>query len=440
MARTINIVIDKTSQYLDWTNSLANNLAGYMAKKGKEKVNVKVTNDVGSEKSTPLLVVLDDSILANQKLLKELQPHMENNSVLVLEPTMINHQIPSFFSVLKKFEFYLYDNLENSIVRTGHAKQGRLGAEYWAKLFDLSNALLNSSKEKNKASTVKIFIAETGIDLMMDRYNLMRDLRESGAEIYPRTPLSGDASKQEEEVKRILQEVDYSVHLFGSSFDEFESMKHCNLLASQIAIERSEGKNPLRRFVWLPLGLKLSEEKKLAYEQLKRDYDALHGAELIQAPLETLKTLIYNDISRSMDRNNEGGESFEDCVYVINEVAHASDAEKVEKELNALGVKTVRSAFDKDDMDILARHKRILRECAGCILFYPGNNPMWIKSTMDDIVKSPGYGRKTAYKSIGLISPKDIDGMNQRFDNYAHIDSSNKLNQDSLQTFVQRLS
>ena len=66
---------------------------------------------------------------------------------------------------------------------------------------------------------------------------------------------------------------------------------------------------------------------------------------------------------------------------------------------------------------------------------------MWIKSTMDDIVKSPGYGRKTAaYKSIGLISPKDIDGMNQRFDNYAHIDSSKKLNQDSLQTFVQRLS
>ena len=62
MARTINIVIDKTSQYLDWTNSLANNLAGYMAKKGKEKVNVKVTNGVGSEKSTPLLVVLDDSI------------------------------------------------------------------------------------------------------------------------------------------------------------------------------------------------------------------------------------------------------------------------------------------------------------------------------------------------------------------------------------------
>ena len=67
-------------------------------------------------------------------------------------------------------------------------------------------------------------------------------------------------------------------------------------------------------------------------------------------------------------------------------------------------------------------------------------DPAKVTYSMDDIVKSPGYGRKTAYKSIGLISPKDIDGMNQRFDNYAHIDSSKELNQDSLQTFAQRLS
>ena len=65
---------------------------------------------------------------------------------------------------------------------------------------------------------------------------------------------------------------------------------------------------------------------------------------------------------------------------------------------------------------------------------------MWIKSTMDDIVKSPGYGRKKAYQSIGLISPKDIKGMDQRFDNYSHIDINKKLNSDSLGTFIKRLS
>jgi len=339
----------------------------------------------------------------------------------------------------RKYEFYMYDAVEDTLLRTGHAKPGRLGAEYWAKLFDLSNSLYKAPEEKHTANA-KIFVAETGIDLMVQRDNLIRDLKESGSEIFPKKTLPGDQVKKEEAIKQILNEVNYSVHLFGSSFNEFESMKSHNLIASKISEDRSKGDNPLTRFVWIPLGLKLSEEKKLAYESLKRDYDALHGAELIQAPLETLKTLIYNEINRSASISDTGHESYGDCVYVINEIASDEDAAKVEKELNTLGVKTVRSAFDQDDMDILSRHKRILRECTGCILYYPGNNKMWIKSTMDDIVKSPGYGRKKAYRSIGLISPKDLKGLHQRFDNYSHIDINKKLNSDSLGTFIKRLS
>ena len=98
------------------------------------------------------------------------------------------------------------------------------------------------------------------------------------------------------------EQFDIKISRPRGSFDEFEAMKGHNSIASKIAEDRSAGNNPLARFVWIPLGLKLSEEKKLAYESLKRDYDALHGAELIQAPLETLKTLIYNEISSKAHR------------------------------------------------------------------------------------------------------------------------------------------
>ena len=440
MAEGIHILVDKKSPYLEWTEVMRQNLEGYIAKKSRVKAEIKIINgEPGALKSGKLLVVLDEAILANQKSLKSLQEYAEKNTFSVLEPMTINHDIPTFLSLNRKYEFYMYDAVEDTMLRTGHAKPGRLGAEYWAKLFDLSNSLYSGSEE-GRSANAKIFIADTGIDLMVQRDNLIRDLKESGAEIFPKTPLPGDPVKKEEAIKQILNEVNYSVHLFGASFDEFEAMKGHNSIASKIAEDRSKGKNPLSRFVWIPLGLKLSEEKKLAYESLKRDYEALHGAELIQAPLETLKTLIYNEIGRNNAAFDKGSESYEDCVYVINDVASNEDAGKVEKELNALGIKTVRSAFDQDDMDILSRHKRILRECSGCILYYPGNNKMWIKSTMDDIVKSPGYGRKKAYQSIGLISPKDIKGMNQRFDNYSHIDINKKLNSDSLGTFIKRLS
>ena len=99
-----------------------------------------------------------------------------------------------------------------------------------------------------------------------------------------------------------------------------------------------------------------------------------------------------------------------------------------------------RSVFDQDDMSILSRHKRILRECTGCLLYHPTSNKMWLKSTMDDIVKSPGYGRKQPYKSIGLMSKENGEGFKSRFDTYSFIDLNNKIDASTFDSFIKQLS
>jgi len=186
MAEGIHILVDKKSPYLEWTEVMRQNLEGYIAKKSRVKAEIKIINgEPGALKSGKLLVVLDEAILANQKSLKSLQEYAEKNTFSVLEPMTINHDIPTFLSLNRKYEFYMYDAVEDTMLRTGHAKPGRLGAEYWAKLFDLSNSLYSGSEE-GRSANAKISIADTGIDLMVQRDNLIRDLRESGAEIFPK--------------------------------------------------------------------------------------------------------------------------------------------------------------------------------------------------------------------------------------------------------------
>jgi len=440
MALDINILVEKNSNYFDWTTNIQNNLMGYVHKKLGHQPSVHVVHDLEKlDLNAVLLVVIDDELINNQKKVNALKQISSNQVIYLLEPMIIKHDLPAFFYTQKRYKFYVYDSIEESYSPTGHAKSGRLGAEYWSKLFDLSNSVM-AVGDKSSKSSIKIFVAETSKDQLVKRDNLIRDLKESGVEIYPDHPLSSDPEQRKQKLKEMLEMVDYSIHMFGASRKEFPELKAQNLIASGISKERMMTEKKLTRYIWMPVGLRLSEEQSLAFETFKRDLESMHGAELIQAPLETLKTLIYSEINRNANAANNGVNSFQDAVYIINEIANTEGAIEVEKQLNSKGVKTVRSVFDQDDMSILSRHKRILRECTGCLLYHPTSNKMWLKSTMDDIVKSPGYGRKQPYKSIGLMSKENGEGFKSRFDTYSFIDLNNKIDASTFDSFIKQLS
>lgn len=440
MALGINILVEKNSNYVDWTSKIKNNLIGYLDKKLGHKPTVNLIHDLKKlEVNTVLLVVIDNELINNQEKVNALKEICSKQVIYLLEPMLVKHELPAFFYTQKRYKFYLYDVVEDSYSPTGHAKSGRLGAEYWSKLFDLSNSVM-AHGSKSSTSNVKIFVADTSKDLLLMRDNLIRDLKESGIEIFPDYPLSSNQDQRKIQIKEMLEMVDYSIHMFGASQKEFLELQTQNSIASGVSKEREITENKLIRYIWTPVGLRLSEDQRLVFETFKRDQKSMHGAELIQAPLETLKTLVYSEISRNDSTMNNGLDSYQDAVYIINEIANAEGAAEVEKLLNSKGVKTVRSAFDQSDMAILSRHKQILRECIGCLLYHPSSNKMWLKSTMDDIVKSPGYGRKQPYKSIGLMSKESGGVFESRFATYSFIDLNNKIDASAFDSFVKQLS
>jgi hypothetical protein len=143
-----------------------------------------------------------------------------------------------------------------------------------------------------------IYLAETTFDLSDERDRVKRELQHKGYTVLPDKPLPLITGEFQNGVRSYLSQCQLSVHLIGENYGiipegEVASVVH---LQNELAAEHSAEASFLR-LIWIPLGLQARDPRQLEFIKfLQNDPEAQKGADVLQTPLEDLKTVIEDKL------------------------------------------------------------------------------------------------------------------------------------------------
>jgi TIR domain len=210
------------------------------------------------------------------------------------------------------YEFYEIDKTTQRPVAFGRELGRNRDQRYWSKLDDLAwdvkQVLSVINPRARIASGVSVFaraegtvyLAQTTRDLSGERDQIKRELQNRGYDILPDKELPFISPSYEEAVRECVGRAKLSVHLIGGSYGiipEGAGQRSIVRLQNEIAAERSRDE-AFPRLLWMPVGLTTREEAQAQFiENLRTDAATQKGAELLQTPLEELKSVIQTRLS-----------------------------------------------------------------------------------------------------------------------------------------------
>ena len=216
-------------------------------------------------------------------------------------------------------------------------------------------------------------------------------------------------------------------------------------IQNDLAIERAAS-GGFSRLVWLPPGLQVQDERqRKLIDTLRGDHRSSAKADLVERPLEDLRTLI-DAWSKKTDRPaRERTEAASDDgvstqLYLIYDQRDA-DAIGPWADFLFKHFEVIHPVFSGDEAEIREYHEDNLRNCDGVLMFFGAGNECWLRRKLREVQKSPGYGRTKPAPVIGvcLISPKTPEKERWRTHDAIVVPQWDGLSPDALAPFVARL-
>ncbi len=319
------------------------------------------------------------SIKRHQKIIllfgieKKQLPHFMNNSTVITYP-LSNIEGSSSVIQLKTTGDKL--ELNNSV-------------------FDLVHYLF----PKNNGSLSKVFVGPYDGNAKSEFLKVMRELTHRGYNVIDYNYL-GNLSDNEELVNT-LKEVDTSVHFLShESLKDYPKKGNDSIKVNSLVSEYCDNtKAKLKRIVYIPpIQPDTADEIIHKVEIFKRDKNSLVNAEIIQSPIERLKGIVLEYLQKN--DNNKFKNSISD-LYVIFSLTDREEAMKVVGKIEAAGLSVCYPDFSLSRLELLSYHQKCLVNCTGVLIFNT-NNANWLVRKANDVLKAPGWGRKSAveYKYI----------------------------------------
>jgi hypothetical protein len=326
--------------------------------------------------------------------------------------------------------------------------------DFWFRLDDLAHdicSLLETMEGGRQAASEanSVYLAETTSDLREQRDAIKRDLLEHGHTLFPARPLPLLASELAAAVREDLAKCRMSIHLIGKSYSLVPEgdLQSLSEIQNELAIERGE-KGGFSRLLWIPAGLQVEDERqKKIIERLRMDPRIQQGADLLETPLEDLKTMIKDRLNQApgMAGKPSGSATSKDKIarlYLIYDQRDVNVASPWADFLFEQGFEVIRPVFEGDEADVREYHEENLRTCDGALILYGAANECWLRRKLRELQKSAGYGRTKPMPvvSIALVPPKTAEKESFRTHEAIIIPQWNGVSADSLQPFISRLS
>ncbi|UXP32003.1 hypothetical protein N6H18_16790 [Reichenbachiella agarivorans] len=358
-------------------------------------------------------------------------------------PIDIDEYLPDYSDILS-YDFYQIDPL------TGEPQEFRrfFGNEaersYWMKMVDMAYDIHQIQRKLEEVSTQKsipkeidkektIYLANSGVDMIIQRDIVKRELIRHGYRVLPDQSLPKEIHSLESVVKKDLESCCLSIHLIGEDYgyaprgSELSVVDIQNKIASKHTFELNEKNkkgitsDKFSRLIWLSPDLKnISERQKIFIEDLKSDAAALDEAEVLQIPLQELKSIIREELvtgGRFKSKENKHDHSLPDegnIIYLICDQLDLESSKPISEYLKQKGYNVVTSLFEGQLMDLRYLHQENLRRCDASLIYFGKSSEDWIRTKLQDLLKAPGFGRIKPMKASAIFAEDQsrVDNQN----------------------------
>ncbi len=405
-----------------------------------------------------ILAVLTPNLVKNKVLIKALNAHSKK---LKAKGGLIADGIARIFKVLKRpfdpdeyldeledlltYDFYLVDPLTGDPQEFTRFFGNDAERSYWMKLVDMAydiNHVLHAKEIEEGSGTYEtiprektVYLASTGVDMVIQRDIIKRELIRHGYKVLPDHSLPKEAKALDRMVRDDLDRCRLSIHLVGEDYgykprgSELSVVDMQNRIASDHTyqmVEKNkkakEGERELfSRLIWVSPDLKnVTERQKIFIEDLKSDAAALEEAEVLQISLQELKAIIREELvtgGRFNTRRNIKGldtskkDDKSKMIYLIADKRDVSEIDDIQAYLKKQGFNVVSPSYEGDLVDLRYIHQENLRRCDASIIYFGQATEDWIKTKLQDLLKAPGFGREKPLtaKAVYFKGQKDVD-------------------------------
>jgi hypothetical protein len=374
----------------------------------------------------------------------------------VLKTPVPLEQHPPELQALLGYEFFKVDTETGRVHELDEIFGPEAQRDFWLKLDDLAHdmccllQILEPDREPDRASAPgepAVYLAFTTADLKDQREAIRRDLDQHGITVLPDRARPSTAADVQAAVRDDLSRSRMSIHMVGSTYSLVPEGGVDSLIEMQndLAIERA-GKGSFSRLVWLPPGLQVQDERqRKLIERLRSDSRNPAGTDLVERPLEDLRTLMGAWLKRSdkppRDRQTVATAPAASAqLYLIYDQRDA-DAITPWADFLFKDFEVIHPVFTGDEAEIREYHEDNLRNCDGSLIFYGAGNECWLRRKLRELQKSAGYGRTKSVPVVGicLLAPKTPEKERFRTHEAVVVPQWNGLLPESLAPFVARL-
>ena len=358
---------------------------------------------------------------------------------VLMYPVSQNNQ-PDFLKKLR--DYHLYDDTDtNNLPFAPHQPA-------WQRLidlaYDISDALLPKDAEaaisESTAKKSAVFLAETTQDQENIRDNIKRELVQSGYKVLPINPLPSSPDLAKDIINKSIEQSELAIHIVGNEYGELMTGSDVSLIEFQIdTVLKNEKVSGLAEIIWLPPDLKPESDFHNQYiDRLRKTALSGQSSEVIQAPIEVLKTMVRKKLSGTSQHAKTESESVTTkgkFIYLIHEFDYIQDVKKISSDFQEGDIQIIDSNRLSSVENPVKWHRENLVACDGVLIYYPGDNAPWINSKLVDIVKAPGYGRTKPFREkIILVSDKFKDSL-KNIANVDIVEMKENFQQDIINTF-----
>lgn len=337
---------------------------------------------------------------------------------------------PAPLQPLLGYEFFVTDPVTGRAREMYQAFGPELERQFLARLDDLAHdicglleTLRNGSPAPNGAAKGTVYLAETSFDLRQEREAIQRDLVRSGYKVLPDQALPLLASDFEAVVREQLARANLSVHLVGRSYGVVPdgTTRSVTALQHDLAVRQSASAG-LPRVLWLAPGLGESEdERQQALIQHLRTAPEVHaGAELLEVPLEDLKSWIHRRLTAPVEEPKPRTQGVAagggiPRVYLICDQPDLERVRPLEDFLFDRGFEVVLPLFDEDETQARLDHEESLCTCDAVLLYYGEANEVWLRRKLREVQRSAGLGRDRPLRAKAIYIGSPPNPQKERF-------------------------
>jgi hypothetical protein len=371
---------------------------------------------------------------------KALQDEVER--CLIVHKIVFNFQNFPELLTLNHYQLYEIDNVTGMPREINRFFGSDAEKNYWMKLidlsFDISRYLSSKSKKTEVKSTNKrartVYLAEVGKDLIIQRDMMRRELRSHGFEVLPKNAITGNREEMEMTIKNNLSNVRLSLHLIGEDYGDSIEGHELSLvdLQNEMANEYSDNlikenlkndkKKQFGRLIWVSQSIKnITERQKIFIENIKTEAALYEETEVLEVDLEEMKSIVIEEIEtggrfHSVNRDISGytepsKTDSSKIIYLILDKEDLEEGQVMAKALKKKGFRVVQPIFEGELVDVRYIHQENLKRCDAAIIYFGNTSEAWIRTKLQDLMKSPGFGRvkKMIAKAIYFRDKKRID-------------------------------